>query len=778
MSLRWKLILPLLLALVFAGVSIVAYWLPRSLERIERDHVLSMQRHLETTAETLVPMVMGKQLDIINENLDALLEKNPDWLTIRLVDELGRQFYPLLVTEAAPPSTAHKDIRSLKTQVQSGGRTLTTLEANIDLTAYLSRQRTEVINSGLSMMVLLVLVIVALALMIEMLIHRPLRQLAQAASDLTRGNYDTRLPTTGQDVMGELVRDFDVMRTTLAQQHAALKQEIDEHRKAEAELNVYREHLEELLEERTADLREAETKYRTIADFTYDWETWIDPAGNWLYCSPACERVTGYGANEFLARPELYIEITHADDRAGLLAHLHEAVHNDVREFEHRIHHKNGELRWIHHLSQSIRDAAGNSLGRRASNRDITERKLADDALRQARDQAEAANRAKSTFLANMSHELRTPMNGVMGMVEMALRRATDPQQIDWLNKSKRSAQHLLGVINDILDISKIEAERLTLETTSFRFGEVLRNMNSLLSHKAREKQISLLAHLSPDVPNQELMGDPLRLGQILINLTGNAIKFTDQGSISISARFVENNPHDVLMRVEITDTGIGISPEDQKRLFTAFEQADNSMTRKYGGTGLGLAITKRLVHMMHGDIGVDSTPGHGSTFWFTVRLGKAAAVDSPVTKVSSVTDKDAAEHRLREGYAGTRVLLVEDEPINQEVSRGMLEDVGLVVDLAEDGLQALALTKQHRYAAILMDMQMPHMNGTEATVAIRALPAYAQTPILAMTANAFDEERQACLDAGMNEHIAKPVDPVKLYETLLKWLEPGKLEG
>ncbi len=390
--------------------------------------------------------------------------------------------------------------------------------------------------------------------------------------------------------------------------------------------------------------------------------------------------------------------------------------------------------------------------------------------LAQARDAAEAANRAKSTFLANMSHELRTPMNGVMGMVDMALRRATDPQQIDWLNKSKSSAHHLLAVINDILDISKIEADRLTLESVSFRFGEVLENLLSLLGHKAQEKQIKLLVDLDPEVPRMGFLGDPLRLGQILLNLTGNALKFTEHGSITVRARLLEDHPEDVLMRIEVADTGIGIAPEDQKRLFTAFEQADGSMTRKYGGTGLGLVISKRLVQLMGGEIGVESTPGQGSTFWFTVRLGKSTAAVLPAP---TFTGKSADE-RLLDKYAGTRVLLAEDEPVNQEVSRGLLEDAGLVVDLAEDGQQALDLAKQNTYALILMDMQMPHLNGVEATMAIRALPAYAQTPILAMTANAFDEDRQVCLDAGMNDHISKPVDPDKLYETLLAWLEKG----
>ena len=391
------------------------------------------------------------------------------------------------------------------------------------------------------------------------------------------------------------------------------------------------------------------------------------------------------------------------------------------------------------------------------------------EALTATKDAAEAANRAKTTFLANMSHELRTPMTAIMGMTDLALRRATDSKQADQLKAVVTASDHLLHLINDVLDLAKISADKLELVHVDFPMGAVLERLVGLVRPSAEDRRLKFLVQLEHGLSQRRFKGDPTRLGQILLNLVSNAIKFTDQGTVTLKARLIEAHAHETLLRWEVTDTGIGINAEALARLFTAFEQADNSMTREHGGTGLGLAISKRLVTMMGGEIGVESTPGQGSTFWFTVRLGKP---DGELATGSRGTASMSAEEVLKARYSGARILLAEDEPGSRQVISGLLEEVGLAVDLAEDGRQALDLARKHTYALILMDMQMPVLNGLDATRAIRALPGHAQTPILAMTANAFDEDRQACIEAGMNEHISKPMNPQTLYGTLLRWLE------
>ena len=405
--------------------------------------------------------------------------------------------------------------------------------------------------------------------------------------------------------------------------------------------------------------------------------------------------------------------------------------------------------------------ADGSVRGVIATTVDISAQKAAMRAMLQAKDAAESASRAKSDFLANMSHEIRTPMNSVIGMAHLALRTELDARQRDYLVKILISGEHLLGLINDILDFSKIEAGMLTLEAAVFDLDTVLGDVIAQLMGKAAAKGVALSCGLDEGAPHR-LRGDALRLSQVLLNLVGNAVKFTANGAVSVRASLVEEDAAACRMRFEVIDSGIGMSEAEIAGLFQPFHQADTSTTREYGGTGLGLAISKRLVEQMGGEVGVDSRRGQGSRFWFVVRMEKDLA---PAPRRSA--DGAARQRADAPALAGASVLLVEDNVFNQQVAAEYLKVAGARVAIAANGVEALAVLGRTAVDCVLMDVQMPLMDGLEATRRIRADPALAHLPVVAMTANASAQDRERCLAAGMDEFITKPVSPDKLYRTL-----------
>ncbi len=402
--------------------------------------------------------------------------------------------------------------------------------------------------------------------------------------------------------------------------------------------------------------------------------------------------------------------------------------------------------------------------------RDVSERLRLVEELKIAKEEAERASQAKSTFLANMSHEIRTPMNAVLGLTHLALRQATDERGRDYLERIQQSAQHLLGIIDDILDFSKIEADKLSLEHIGFSLAAVMENFSNLIVDKATAKGLSLDIDIAPDVPDA-LVGDPLRLGQILINYGNNAVKFTERGEIHVRVEVLARGEHDVVLRCAVRDTGIGLSEEHRQRLFQSFHQADPSTSRQYGGTGLGLAIAARLADMMGGQVGVDSRLGEGSTFWFTARFGLDAAGALPPDGAGLPTPDGGESLGLAaQGGRSLRVLVVDDNEVNLLIAGEMLSHAGVEVLTAEDGAQALQRLQAEPFDLVFMDMQMPVMDGLEATRRIRALTDKPRVPIVAMTANALPPDRERCLQAGMDDVITKPIDPDRLVSVLRRW--------
>jgi PAS domain S-box-containing protein len=503
------------------------------------------------------------------------------------------------------------------------------------------------------------------------------------------------------------------------------------------------------------------------------WSTSADQA-TLLYVNSSFHTVYGRLEAELFADPWLWLALVHPEDRESVRDAFAGIRGMAFLEAEYRVNRPDGEIRWLRHLMQVIRDVGGTPIRVDTICSDVTEKKLAELEIIKARDAAEASARIKSQFLANVSHEVRTPLNGILGMLQLLLVSPLPAKQKQMAQMALDSSWLLVSIIDDILDMSKIEAGKFGLREGPFDVRRTVEDAVSLLRPKATSKGLRLGLTLFGTFPEQ-VRGDSVRLRQVLLNLLGNGIKFTEKGEVIVEAEITEEGPDFAVLRCELRDTGVGIDPEAGRALFQPFSQADGSTTRKYGGSGLGLFIARQLVELMGGSIGYESTPGTGSRFWFTVRLGKtSAAAASAVALEAPPEERGPGLPGLAPGVA-PRILIVEDNLVNQHVFHGMLEKLGFQADLAANGVEALASMAAVHYGIVFMDCQMPVLDGYETTRRVRGAGEQPRCVIIALTAHAMPTDREKCLQAGMDDYVAKPVSLAKLGEVLTKWISTSQ---
>ena len=749
-------------------------------------------------AKSVEPALISRDITSVQSALDAVLSvPGVQWAYITAPDGsvLAHTFVPQfppklrMQLESAPEVTRisldgeQASTLAVRKPVLTGivgqvyiGFPLATLESSI-------RSMERVVLASIVIVMLIVTLIVAL---VTEGIIRPIRHLTGAARLLTAetGGAFRPLSVRSRDEIGVLTETFNHMAAQVFEQHDLLETRVQERTEA---LSLANAELEaEIAEREQAQkaLQESGELVRLLLDGAPEAIYGIDVDGNTTFCNAACLRMLGYETAAELLGKNMHV-LAHHTKTDGTPYPVEECSIYVALKTGHEAH-IDGEMFWrkdgscfpVECWSRPIR-RAGAIIGSVVTYIDITERKLAEQVLRNAKAAAEEGNRAKSEFLANMSHEIRTPLNGVIGMTELALGTDLTAEQREYLSTVKLSADSLLSVIDDVLDFSKMEAGRSELEVSDFDLRGILETTLRTLALAADRKGLELLCEVSPDLA-KFVRGDPNRLRQILINLVGNAIKFTAAGEVLVTVGACDpagtNSPPSTssLLHFTVSDTGIGVPADKQKRIFEPFTQADNTTTRVYGGTGLGLAISKRLVELMGGRIWVESRAGGGSHFHFTASLppserpAAAASADArtsggiPVDAGRAL--KDPPDHR-----GGLRILIAEDNPVNQMLLTRMLEKRGHVVKVAANGRLALVSVEEDSYDLLLMDVQMPEMDGMEATRALRERESKTGThlTVVGVTAHAMAGDRERCLQAGMDAYLSKPIRPAELDELL-----------